>query len=228
MLEVCDESTKAISAVGHGLSSIPAIFSYADFENPWDYGLIDIPAGAPHRFSFGFIPYGPMAPTDVQLSFKCANTEPAAIIPGVNTFLFSVSVTAVPDIVAMAVTLSNDGIVNIPGANGTGAFAVATVNIGVSEIITASAHTGSATLPVNIFLCQTEPGTGQCTSVIDSTVMTTINANATPTFAIFVQGNGNVPFDPAGNRVFVQFKDSSGITRGLTSVAVRTPPRISS
>ena len=26
---------------------------------------------------------------------------------------------------------------------------------------------------------------------------TTINANATPTFGIFVQGNGNVPFDPA-------------------------------
>src|SRR5262245_29259357 len=64
------------------LSSIPAIFSYADFENPWDYGFIDIPAGAAHRFSFGFIPYGPMAPADVQLSFKCANTEPAPIIPG--------------------------------------------------------------------------------------------------------------------------------------------------
>jgi len=100
---------------------------------------------------------------------------------------------------------------------------VATVNVGVSGIIGASAHTGSALLlPVNIFLCETEPGTGQCTSAIDSTVLTTINANATPTFAIFVQGNGNVPFDPAGNRVFVQFKDSSGITRGLTSVAVRT------
>jgi hypothetical protein len=207
------------------LSSIPAIFSYADLETPpWDYGgpPIDIPAGAAHRFSFGFIPYGPMAPTDVQLSFKCANTEPAPIIPGVNTFLFSVSATPVADIVAMAVTLSNDGIVNIPGANGTGAFAVATVNVGVSGIITASAHTGSVTLPVNIFLCQTEPGTGQCTSVIDSTVMTTINANARPTFAIFVQGNGNVPFDPAGNRVFVQFTDSSGVNRGLTSVAVRT------
>ena len=51
---------------------------------------------------------------------------------------------------------------------------------------------------------------------------TTINANATPTFGIFVQGNGNVPFDPALNRIFVRFKDGGGVTRGSTSVAVRT------
>ena len=49
-----------------------------------------------------------------------------------------------------------------------------------------------------------------------------INANATPTFGIFIQGNGNVPFDPAVNRIFVRFKDSGGVTRGSTSVAVRT------
>jgi hypothetical protein len=52
--------------------------------------------------------------------------------------------------------------------------------------------------------------------------MTTINANATPTFGIFIQGNGNVTFDPAANRIFVRFKDSGGVTRGSTSVAVRT------
>jgi hypothetical protein len=48
---------------------------------------------------------------------------------------------------------------------------------------------------------------------------TTINANATPTFAIFVQGNGTVPFDPATNRIFVRFKDSGDVTRGSTSGA---------
>jgi hypothetical protein len=35
-------------------------------------------------------------------------------------------------------------------------------------------------------------------------VTTTINANDTPTFVVFVQGSGNVPFDPAANRVFVR------------------------
>ena len=77
-------------------------------------------------------------------------------------------------------------------------------------------------LPVNIFLCQTDPGTGQCISTIDTSVTTTINANGTPTFGIFVQGNGTVPFDPAANRIFVRFKDGGGVTRGSTSVAVRT------
>jgi hypothetical protein len=103
---------------------------------------------------------------------------------------------------------------------------VATANVGASGSITASADTGGASFPVNISLCQTNPGTGQCISGIGPSVTTQINANATPTFGIFVHGAGNVPFDPAANRIFVRFKDGSGITRGSTSVAVRmtTPP----
>ena len=99
---------------------------------------------------------------------------------------------------------------------------MATVNVGASGSITASADTGSAALPVNIFLCQTNPATGQCISAIGPSVITQINANATPTFGIFVQGNGTVPFDPAANRIFVRFKDGGNVTRGSTSVAVRT------
>ena len=43
-----------------------------------------------------------------------------------------------------------------------------------------------------------------------------------PTFAVFVQGHGVVPFDAANNRVFLRLKDAAGVTRGATSVAVRT------
>ena len=78
------------------------------------------------------------------------------------------------------------------------------------------------TLPVIISLCETNPATGQCISTIGPTVTTQINANATPTFGIFVQATGNVPFDPAVNRIFVRFKDGGAVTRGSTSVAVRT------
>jgi hypothetical protein len=53
-------------------------------------------------------------------------------------------------------------------------------------------------------------------------VTTQIKANATSTFGIFVQATGNVPFDPAVNRIFVRFKDGGAVTRGSTSVAVRT------
>jgi hypothetical protein len=136
--------------------------------------------------------------------------------------LFSASDTPVPDIVALSATFANDGIVNIPGTNGTGVFAVATINLGTNASITASADTGSASLPIGISLCQTDPVTSQCISTTGTSVTTTINANATPTFGIFVQGNGNVFFDPATNRIFVRFKDSGDVTRGSTSVAVRT------
>ena len=170
-------------------------------------------------------PTAPVAPTEVQLSFDCANTNPAPVNTGLNTLLFSASNTPVPDIVALAATLNNDGIVNLAS---TGVFSVATANVGASGTITASADTGGTILPMSMSLCQTNPSNGQCISAIGASVTTTINANATPTFGIFVTGTGNVPFDPATNRIFVRFKDGGGITRGATNVAVRTqaPPDI--
>ena len=80
--------------------------------------------------------------------------------------------------------------------------------------ITASADTGSTTLPVSISLCQTNQATGACLGAVGASVTTQIDAGQTPTFAIFVMGVGNVPFDTANNRIFVRFKDAGGVTRG--------------
>ena len=55
-----------------------------------------------------------------------------------------------------------------------------------------------------------------------ASVTTQIDAGTTPTFGIFVTGNGVVPFDPANNRIFFRAKDANGVTRGSTSEAVRT------
>ena len=218
-------------AIGCGIApitSIPAAFTY-QITNPATNAVIgspntavDIAQGTAQSFVFAVTPTAPMAPTDVQFSFGCANSAPAPINTGLNTLLLTASATSVPDIVALAATLNNNGIVNIPGTNGSGAFSVATVNLGSAGDIAASADTGSATLPVNISLCQTDPPSGQCISAIGSSVTTTIAPNATPTFGIFVQASGNVPFDPAINRIFVRFKDAGVVTRGSTSVAVRT------
>jgi hypothetical protein len=183
---------------------------------------IDIASGTAQSFVVTLTAIGVMRPDEFRLYFLCNNRSAALIAPGLNTLLFSASSTPVPDIVALAATTTNDGITNIPGINGTGAFAVATVNVGASGTITASADTGSASLPVAINLCQTDPANGQCISSVGPSVTTQINANATPTFGIFVQGNSEVPFDPTANRIFVRFKDGGGVTRGSTSVAVRT------
>jgi hypothetical protein len=183
---------------------------------------LDISPGAAQSFIFALTPTAPMAPTDVQLSFDCANTDPAPIISGLNTLLFSASATPTPDIMALVATLSGDGIVNIPGTDGTGIFAVATVNMGAGDTLTVSADAGGAALPVNVFICQTDPKSGVCLSPPDSSVTTTILSNETPTFGIFVAAQEDISFSPETNRIFVRFKDSGGVTRGLTSVAVRT------
>ena len=214
-------------------TSLPASFVYQTTDPATNQltGFPNTPAniapGAAQSFVFAIIPTSYITPIDVQFSFDCTDTDPAPISVGLNTLLLSASNTPVPDIVALAVTLSNDGIVNIPGTNGAAAFAVATVNVGAggpgnNGNITASADAGNVTLPVIISLCETNPATGQCISTIGPTVTTQINANATSTFGIFVQATGNVPFDPAVNRIFVRFKDGGAVTRGSTSVAVRT------
>ena len=224
-------NTGSVTAISCGISlvtAIPATFT-SQTTNPLTNQVtgnpnipVNIPPGAAQSFVFVLRPFSLILPTNVQFSFNCLNTIPAPLNTGLNTLLFSVSSILVPNIMALAATTSNDGIVNISGTNGNGAFAVATVNVGASGNITASADTGSTTLPINIALCQTNPAIGQCISTIGPAVTTTINANATPTFGIFVQGDGDVPFDPATNRIFVRFKDVNGVTRGSTSVAVRT------
>jgi hypothetical protein len=117
---------------------------------------------------------------------------------------------------------NNQGYVDIPGATGTGAFAVSTVNIGSDGIITVSTDTGAVTLPVSVTICQTDPATGACLGTPAANVTTTITANATPTFGIFVAGLAAVADLPGVNRVFVSFTDANGVLCGETSVAVRT------
>ena len=210
------------------ITSIPASFSYQTTDSHTNQRTgtvntpVDIPAGVSQSFVFAFTPTAPFAPTDVQIEFKCSNTAAAPVLPGLNTLLLSGSSTPVPDIVALAATLSGDGIADIPGMTKTGVFAVATVNVGAASTITATVDTGNATLPVSLFLCQTDPASGACISAIGKSVATSISANATPTFGVFAQGAGIMNLDAVNGRAFIRFKDPDGVVRGATSVAVRT------
>ena len=75
---------------------------------------------------------------------------------GVNTLLLSAAFTAPPDIVALAATLTGDGIVNIPGASGTRCLRGGDGERGGKRLITVSADTGGTLLPVNLLVCQTK------------------------------------------------------------------------
>jgi hypothetical protein len=98
---------------------------------------------------------------------------------------------------------------------------VATSNVGSAGSITVSADTGAANLPLTLRVCQTDPATGVCVSPPTLTVTLNIAAGATGTFGVFATGSGNIPFDPAANRIFVRFREGA-LTRGLTSAAVST------
>jgi hypothetical protein len=183
---------------------------------------VNIAPGQAQSFVIALTPTVAFAPTNVAFTFTCGNApSPAATTVGIDTLSLSASTSPVPDIVALAAS-ADPGFVDIPGATGNGAFAVATVNLGSASQIIVGANTGAANLPVQLFLCQTNPTSGACLAPPAATVTTNIAANATPTFGAFVAGSAPVADMPGVNRVFVTFTDSSGTLRGETSVAVRT------
>jgi len=144
-----------------------------------------------------------------------------AFVMQINTLVMASSDTQTADVVALGATPSKDGIINIPGPTGTGIFGVATSNVGATSDITVTADTGDAALPVNLFVCQTNPVTGDCLQPLATSVTLTIAAGATPTFGLFAQGTGNVPFNPGANRAFIRFKQGT-LSVGATSAALRT------
>jgi glucose/arabinose dehydrogenase len=219
-------NTGPATATGCGiapLTVVPATFAYqtTNAQNALTgtpNTPVDIPPGQGQSFVFALTPTAPFPVAEIQLSFACTNSAPAPSIAGVNTFRLRATTDPAPDPVAfVAVGPPNDGILRLASA---GAFAVATVNLGVSGLMTVTADTGA--LPVTIAVCETHPQTGQCLAPPSPSVQTQIEAGATPTFGIFVHADTPIPFDPATNRIQVHLAGGGG--GGGTSVAVCTAP----
>jgi hypothetical protein len=183
---------------------------------------VDIPPGQSQTFVLSVTASGPVGPEDLTFLVEGDNSGPAPI-GAVNTLLFSASATPVPDIVALSATLGNDGIVHVPAPGQSGAFAVSIANVGAAGAITASADTGGIGVPVDVAICQTDPGTGQCLAAPAASVPLQISAGQFATFGVFVHARASVALDPAINRVFVRFRDGGFVVRGATSVAVTAP-----
>ncbi len=208
------------------LTSLPALFAFqtTDPQTNVLIGTINTPANIPPQgaqtFVFAFFPFAPFPRTEIQLRFNCANAAQAPIFSGVNTFFLRATTTPAPDPVALAATLNNDGIVRLASI---GVFAVATVNLGVSGLLTVSADTGAVALPVSIAICETDPQTSVCLAPPTPTVQTQVATGATPTFGVFVTGTAPIPFDPANSRIQVHLEGGGG--GGGTSVAVCSVPQ---
>ena len=106
-------------------------------------------------------------------------------------------------------------------AGGQGAFAVTALNVGASDTLTVSADTGSAALPLTVTLCQTSIVTAGCSSPPASSLTIPMPEGVGVGLAVFVSATGRIPLNGAVNRIFVRFRDGAGVTRGVTSVAVR-------
>lgn len=208
------------------LSPIDASFSYqaanasnqvvGDPDAP-----VSIPAGGAQAFLLKLTPNTIIDPLEVEFTFTCDNDGPAPNFPGLNTLLFSASDLPTPDMVAQAETVSGDGISIIPPREQLGFFSVASVNVGSPGTLEVTAR-GTGTQPTALFICQTDPLTGVCLEPPALSATTTVGALDTPTYAVFLgDANAKIPFDPAGNRVIVEFREN-GVIKGATSVAARS------
>jgi outer membrane protein assembly factor BamB len=184
---------------------------------------VSIAAGGGQSFVLAFDSSNALALSGQGLVFTCDGTTNAASIPGVDDLDLTFSSTPVADIVALSATESGNGIVQIPFSQGlAGAFAVASINVGISGGLTVSADLDGAALPITLLVCQTNPSNAQCLAPPAPSVPIMIAAGATPTFSVFATASGSVPFAPAASRVFLRFTDSNGMQHGSTSVAVAT------
>ena len=205
------------------ITTIPATFSYqATDEMNAPIGVqnmpIDIPAGTTQNFIVSFTPTIPFETTEVALNYSCINAGSAINVIGLNSLLLSAEAMAVPDIVALTSVVDLQATIDERVST---LFAVASANVGETDQITIRVDDGGKGLPLFFNTCQTD-NTGACSSFINFETTINYTAGTTASFAIFVLARGPIENDPANNRIFIRFTDSSGIVRGATSTAVRT------
>ncbi len=182
--------------------------------------------GQTRHFLMGFFPAGPVS-SNLRMVFDCTNTLPAQSAFGLNTFNLVATTTRGADIIATAVTPTNDGILRIPAVAGGGnVAAMAGMNIGSSatlQALVSSVAVGASTapLPIALFLCPTNPSTGQCLQPPSASPFTFhAMPNQVFTFTAFANYQGvAIPLDPANSRLYIHFKEGNTDV-GSASVAV--------
>ena len=182
-----------------------------------------IAANGSQNFLLNFQSTAAFSVTEQKLVYGCTGVSPAANSPGVNTVDLLFSSTPIPDVIALAATIGNTGVVTIPfSTNGPAAFAAASVDVGTAGTLTVTVDTGATTLPLSASICATSPSTGACLAPPAASLQQSYTPNSSQTYSVFLTASGQIPFAPATARVFLRFLDSSGASHGSTSVAVDT------
>ena len=157
------------------------------------------------------------SPTEVFLEFKCAEGPAASSIQGVNTVLLSAENSPVADVIGLTTVVDL-----VANAGNTALFAVGSANVGAGDEISVTVDDGGAGLPVDLLICETDSATGVCMNDPSVSVTLSYDAASTRSFAVFANTTAAIENNPATNRLFVRFSDSSGTIRGATSTAIRT------
>jgi hypothetical protein len=149
---------------GHTSDPIDADFYFqiTDPATNWAIGARNLPVniapGQAQSFILGLTARTDVSPTEVSFNFMCDNAGPAPVFSGLNTHYFSASTDPVPDVIALANTVTGDGIVDLPLGNQFGFFSVASINLGSTATIAVAANATGASVS-NVLVCETNPVT---------------------------------------------------------------------
>lgn len=185
---------------------------------------VDIPAGQAQSFYFAVTPTATFS-QNIPIVMGCRNYQPAPAVNGLTSFQLTSSATAIPDMLSIAATASNDGNMVLAGSTGAGAIAVAAIDISAAGTVTFAPTTtpigGAANnLPLTLSICQTN-SSGVCQSPPSAAVSLGVTNNQILTFSVFAAGQGTpIPYNPAVNRVFVIATQGSQPV-GEASVAIK-------
>ena len=210
---------------------------------------IDIPAGTNQAFVLTLTPNTTLMEAKLAFNYTCTAdsggstvTIKAKPVSGVNKLLLTAVHTPAPDVLTIGVSPSNDGIIHIPSLGGGQVMAVAAINIGTSTLTIASdqAKAGSnetaviavpdfseaagrkVDLPLDAFICETDPATAQCLQPYAREVHTHIGDQPS-TFNIFTNSTkgAGVPLFADLARQFIRFYVDTSAKPAAGSSAVK-------
>jgi|GEM_PF-2540891 len=179
---------------------------------------VDIPAGGSQSFVISMAPNSDFAAAVVEFAFTCS-TGTAVSSAGINTLLLSGNDIPTADVVAVAATLTNNGITVIPRDGVFGLMSLATTNVGVDATITAQ-PVDLAGVDGFILICETDQDTADCIEEPAASTTGMLAQDGTRTYSVFINSNSRIFLDATNARTAVEFIDEFGNVRGATSIAI--------